>query len=245
MSRRDHLFLAFVLHRRDYSNTSLLLEVFASGQGRFPAIAKGARRPRNPASALLQPFQPLWLGAIGRGEVRTLTRVEPAGRPLQLQGRHLLGGFYLNELMIRLLARHDPHDSLFLFYQAALVRLGEQDDLETVLREFELRLLDELGYALILDQEAHSGAPVRPERLYRVEPDLGVCRAGVGESGLILSGATLLALARGGELDPVQRREARLLLRAILDPHLGGRPLASRELYRRWYGTRPAASSPS
>lgn len=244
MSRRDHLFLAFVLHRRDYSNTSLLLEIFASGQGRFPAIAKGARRPRNPASALLQPFQPLWLSAVGRGEVRTLARVEPAGRPLQLQGRRLLAGFYLNELLIRLLGRHDPHDALFLFYQSALVGLGADGDLETLLRGFELRLLDELGYALTLDREAHSGAPVRPEHLYRVEPDLGVCRAGVGEQGQTLSGATLLALARGGALDPAQRREARLLLRAVLDAHLGGRPLASRELYRRWYGDQaPSATS--
>ena len=143
---RSGLLQAFVLHRRDYSDTSLLVELFATGLGRFPAIAKGARRRRNPASAWLQPFQPLWIGVVGRGEVRTLTRVEPAGRPLPLAGRGLPCGIYLNELLTRLLCRHDPQDPLFAFYHAALDGLS-RGDLESSLRQFELRLLEELGYA--------------------------------------------------------------------------------------------------
>ncbi len=229
-------FQGFVLHRRDYTNTSLLLEVFGSGQGRFPAIAKGARRPRNPASALLQPFQPLWLAAVGRGEVRTLTRIEGAGRPISLQGRALLAGFYLNELLIRLLGRQDPHDRLFDSYQAALAQLAEADDLDTLLRQFELRLLAELGYGLTLDREADSGEPVRADRSYYFEIERGVQTAAPGTREPILSGSTLLALARGISLEPTQRHEARRLCRQALAPHLGERPLQSRELYRRWYG---------
>ena len=239
MPHREGLFQAFVLHRRDYTNTSLLLEVFGSGQGRFPAIAKGARRLRNPGSALLQPFQPLWLAVVGRGEVRTLTRIEGAGRPIPLQGRALLAGFYLNELLIRLLGRQDPHDRLFDAYQAALAQLAEADDLDTLLRQFELRLLAELGYGLTLDREADSGNPVRADRCYRFESERGVQPAAPDTREPTLSGSTLLALACGTPLESTQRREARRLCRQALAPHLGERPLQSRELYRRWYGDHP------
>ena len=231
---RGGLLQAFVLHRRDYGDTSLLVEVFAGGLGRFPAIAKGARRARNPASALLQPFQPLWLGGVGRGEVRTLTRVEAAGRAVPLAGRALPCGFYLNELLMRLLGRHDPHDPLFAFYHAALSALGAGSDLETPLRQFELRLLEELGYAPSLDREAGSGAPVEPGRFYVVEAGLGP-RVSAEDRGSV-SGAILLGLTKGDVLDPAQQRQARALLRGLLEPHLGPKPLKSRELFRGWLG---------
>jgi DNA repair protein RecO (recombination protein O) len=223
---------AFVLHRRDYSDTSLLVELFASGLGRFPAIAKGARRPRNPGSALLQPFQPLWIGVVGRGEVRTLTRVEPAGRPFALAGRALPCGFYLNELLVRLLGRHDPHDPLFAFYHAALGGLCE-GDLETILRQFELRLLEELGYAPGLGRDGDTGLSVEAGRSYVVEPGQLPRRASPGESTAAVCGATLLALVGSAVLDAEQQREARTLLRRLLGPHLGSKPLKSRELFRR------------
>lgn len=240
MTGAPGLLQAFILHRRDYSNTSLLLEVFASGQGRFPAIAKGARRPRAPSSALLQPFQPLWIGVSGRGEVRTLTRVEAAGRAAPLSGLSLLCGFYVNELMIRLLARNDPHDELFAFYHAVLDGLGTDPDLGNLLRRFELRMLDALGYGLVLDVDAASGEPVSAGRVYVFEPERGpraVSALDPGEKpGERLSGATLIALARGATLDAAQLKEARGLLQRALDPYLGGRPLKSRELLRRWSG---------
>jgi len=222
---------AFVLHRRDYSDTSLLVELFASGLGRFPAIAKGARRRRNPASALLQPFQPLWIGVVGRGEVRTLTRVEPAGRPFPLAGRALPCAFYLNELLVRLLGRQDPHDALFAFYHAALGGLDE-GDLETILRQFELRLLEELGYAPGLGRDGDTGLFVEPNLSYVVEAGQVPRRALPGESAIAVCGATLLALAGGAVLDAAQQREARTLLRRLLGPHLGPKPLRSRELFR-------------
>ncbi len=234
---RDTFFAAFILHRRNYANTSLLLEVFASGQGRFPAIAKGARRKNSASSALLQPFQPLWLAVTGRGEVRTLTKTEGAAAPIALREHALLGGFYLNELLLRLLGRNDPHDALFAFYQAALTALAVGDDLETALRQFELRLLHELGYGMILNRVAVDGNPVVAERSYVYERDTGVRLAEAHESASTLSGATLLTLATGHPLAPDQRRQARVLLRSALEPHLGNRPLESRELYRRWFGT--------
>lgn len=224
---------AFVLHRRDYSNTSLLVDLFAAQVGRFPAIARGARRPRNSASALLQPFQPLWVGLSGRGEVRTLTRVESAGRPIVLSGRALPCGFYLNELLVRLLGRQDPHDSLFTFYHAALGGLVEATDLNSTLRQFELRLLEELGFAPGLDREWHTGSAVEPHQIYQVEPGQGPRAEGSQDAnGIRVSGATLLALSQGLKLQIEQHLEARALLRGLLEPHLGSKPLKSRELFR-------------
>lgn len=245
MSDPGSLLQAFVLHRRDYGDTSLLVEMFAIGRGRLPVIAKGARRAHNPVSALLQPFQPLWLGVVGRGEVRTLTRVEAAGPAIRLSGRPLLCGFYLNELLVRLLGREDPHDPLFAFYHAALVALSANDDLDTVLRQFEIRLLDELGYAMTLDVEASGGNPVDADGVYLFDPGDGARRAGPNAVADTLSGATLLALSKGVPLSPPQAREARALLRRVLEPHLGGRPLQSRELFRRWSAIEGVVRRPS
>jgi DNA repair protein RecO (recombination protein O) len=230
------LLRALVLHRRDYSNTSLLVELFAEGLGRFPAIAKGARRGRTPTSALLQPFQPLWIGVAGRGEVLTLTRTEAAGRPFTLAGPALPCGFYLNEVLMRLVGRHDPQDPLFAFYHAALTQLADGEHLESTLRRFELRLLDSLGYAPSLDQTADDSGPVEPDRHYLVDVGRGTRPVPSGESGERISGATLLALARGDQLRSDQLREARALLRRLLKPHLGPKPLKSRELFRRLHG---------
>ncbi|MTW21741.1 DNA repair protein RecO [Allochromatium palmeri] len=237
MSARHALFLAFVLHRRAHGNTSLLLEILGAGQGRFAAIAKGARRPRQTASALLQPFQPLWLAMSGRGEVRTLTTIEEAGAAIPLQGAALLAGFYLNELLLRMLARHDPHDPLFVFYQSTLSRLAEDGDLESPLRCFERHVLAELGYGLMLDRVVDDGVPVLTEASYVYERERGPRYPSDLVYGPRISGATLLALADDQPLVGDQRREARTLLRYVLEPHLGTRPLQSRELYRRWFAT--------
>ncbi|NCA71103.1 MAG: DNA repair protein RecO [Sphingobacteriia bacterium] len=240
---RGELRQAFVLHRRDHGNTSLLVELFAVGRGRFPAIAKGARRSRDPASALLQPFQPLWVGVLGRGEVRTLSRVEAAGMALALRGHALFCGFYLNELLTRLLGRDDPQDPVFAFYHAALSALADGRGLDQVLRRFELQLLAELGYAPVLDLDTRQGEAVVAQGWYQVEPGEGVRRVSAGSAPDLFSGETLLALARGEPPSSGhQVREARALLRRLLAPHLGGRPMRSRELFRQ--GARAAPSGP-
>jgi DNA repair protein RecO (recombination protein O) len=240
---RDRLEQAFVLHRRDYANTSLLLEIFSGPQGRFPAIAKGAKRGRAPTAVLLQPFTPLWLSWSGRGEVRTLARVEAAGAALSLTGKALYCGFYLNELLMRLLGRNDPHEDLFAFYHAALSQLAQATDLDSPLRQFELRLLQDAGYALDLDREWDTGQPLAAGRRYVYEPERGLRAAGESEGGPTVCGETLLALAAGSPLSRAAAREARGLMRAALAPYLGTRPLKSRELFQHWSGARgsPAA----
>ena len=220
---------AFVLHRRPYSNTSLLLEAFVLDAGRLPLLAKGATAGRAFGASLLQPFVPLLVSRSGRGEVRTLGRYEAEGPPVPLAGERLYCGFYVNELMVHLLPREEPHPALFGAYAATLARLARDDDPEPALRCFEVALLAELGYALLLDREAEGRAPIDAAARY----DFVIERGPVPVAGGELSGATLLKLASGSAPVGDERREARRLLRRVLDHYLGGRPLKSRELFVR------------
>lgn len=233
---RDHLQSCFVLHRRNFSNSSLILDVFSTAYGRQAVLAKGARQQRRgrPAGGeVLQPFRPLWLSWSGRGEVKTLVRYEAAGPAAELPGKVLYCGFYLNELLVRLVRRGDPHEVLFAFYAATLTALAAGEDVETVLRGFELRLLREIGYAVDLDREAGSGRPVAPGRYYVYEQESGLRAAGAADDRQVLSGEILLDLAAGGPLSGPAARAAKLLTRRLLAPYLGERPLKSRELFQR------------
>ncbi len=222
---------AMVLHRRGYGDTSLLLELFTPAHGRVPVIARGAGAPRSRRRGLLQPFVPLQLAWRGRGEVGTLAVVEADGVPLPLSGHALYAGFYLNELLVRLLPRGEAAPDLFRHYHHALIRLASGEDLEGVLRPFELRLLEALGYAPELARRI-DGAPVVVEERYRCDPGSGVTVAGSADPETY-SGEVLLALSQGRlPVSPALRREARRLMRRLLAPHLGGKPLKSRELFR-------------
>lgn len=234
---RDHLQRCFVLHRRDFGNTSLILEVFSGAHGLLAVLAKGAKAPRRGRAAggeTLQPFRPLWLSWSGRGEVKTLVRSEPAGPAVDLPRKALFCGFYLNELLVRLLGRRDPHEDLFAFYHAALTSLTRGEDPQTTLRQFELRLLHEIGYSVVLDREAESGRPVSPGERYVYEPESGLRAAGASDGQQAICGETLLLLLAGEPLPGPLAREAKTFTRGLLAPHLGGRPLKSRELFQRW-----------
>jgi DNA repair protein RecO (recombination protein O) len=232
----------FILHRRDFRNSSLLLEVFGADDGRLAVVAKGAKTPargRTAQASLLQPFQPLWLSWVGRGEVKTLTRAEPAGEALPLVGERLFCGLYLNELLMRLLERDDPHAALFVFYQQALADLRD-GAVETVLRRFELRLLEELGYAPDLTRD-RGGSPIDLDGCYRYLSGEGLVRiasdrahpADAAAQGPLIGGRSLKLLVDGAPLSGTEARETRALLRAALAPYIGTKPLKSRELFRR------------
>ncbi len=232
--KRQQLQPAYVLHRRDYGETSLLLEAFTAGHGRLPLVAKGARRGRRVGgtqAALLQPFIPLLLAWTGRGEVRTLTHAEPAGRPVALAGDAMYCGFYVNELLLRLLSRDESDQVLFGAYQQALDGLAAGDGADAPLRRFELVLLGQLGYRPPLDRDAQTGAPVQAQRRYLCDPERGPVLVVSPDAADAVSGATLLALHRGEALTGGGVREARNLLRRLLAPHLGDEPLRSRALF--------------
>jgi len=224
---------AFVLHHYDYSETSLLLEVFVRPHGRLGVLAKGARRTRSPLRTVLVPFQPLMIGFTGRGELPVLTLAEPLRPSAAVTGRALFCGLYLNELLMRLLHRHDPHERLFDSYAATLERLSNEPSEETVLRVFEKRLLEEIGYGLVLDHDVDDGSTLDPNAQYRYLPERGPVRAQAqDDEGIVVQGASLLALAREQLDEPAAQRDCKRLLRVLLARQLGERPLSSRKLFR-------------
>ncbi|MEW7977391.1 MAG: DNA repair protein RecO [Candidatus Sedimenticola endophacoides] len=222
---------AYILHRRAYSNTSLLIECMTPDQGRLPLIAKGAM---GRDSGGLQPFVPLLIRWSGRGEVKSLGAYERGAPPLSLSGERLFCGFYINELLLRLTRREDPQPSLYGLYEATLLQIAGAVSLEGLLRRFELRLLEELGYGLnLLLCDAHGeGCPVRADQWYGFDVESGPVSP-APRDGVRVSGRTLLALDGGGVLDETALREAKGLLRHVLRHYLGERPLKSRELFIR------------
>src|SRR6266404_7748539 len=141
---------AFVLHAHPYRETSLIVEALTADYGRVAMVARGARRARSELRGVLQAFQPLSLSWLGAGELKTLVKAEWRGGLPLVTGSALLCGFYLNELLLKLLPREDPHPRLFDAYESALSRLANGADQAPVLRQFELELMAELGYALPL-----------------------------------------------------------------------------------------------
>ena len=223
-----------VLHARPWRETSLLVEAFSRGYGRLGLIARGSRRPKSRMRGLLQPFIPLQLSWRGNGELATLTGAETDGRVLPLAGSAAIVGFYVNELLLRFLYRHDPEPALFDHYRAALDRIGHDEDPEPILRIFEKRLLQAVGYALELERATDSGSAIEPEGRYRYTAGSGPERwPGRASSGVCVSGSTLLALAREELTDGRTLKEAKHLMRSVIDEHCGGRTLASRRLWRR------------
>lgn len=228
--RATELHPAYILHQRPYRDTSLLLEVFSRDHGRFGLVARGARGPRSRIRGLLQPFQPLLLSWSGRAELGTLHSVEADGAAPRLTGTTLYSGFYLNELLMRLLQRLDPHPGLYAAYAEALD--GLQTEALRPLRLFEKRLLEALGYGLLLDCEADSGEPVDAgtEYVYALESGPARC-AGAATGGLRLSGRSLLSLAAEELADAQSLSDAKRLLRAALGLYLGDRELKTREVF--------------
>ncbi len=231
---RFELHHAFVIHQRPFRETSLLLDVFSSRQGRVGIVAKGAHRPRSAWRGVLQPFQSVLLAFAGRGEIYTLTHAERAGFTPPLPGARILSGFYVNELLTRLLARGDPHPRLYEAYVEVLTGLAGPIGDEPILRIFEKRLLAEIGYGLVLDRDSDSGAAIEGDRDYYYQYDKGPWRTPPADVATArISGAALLALSREAFCGGEQLRETKALMRFVLGAYLGGRPLASRELFKR------------
>ncbi len=225
---------AFVLHAYPYRETSLIVEALTVDHGRVAMVARGAKRPRSELRGVLQAFQPLSMSWAGAGELKTLTRAEWRGGLPLVTGAALLCGFYLNELLLKMLPREDPHPLLFHDYQATLGRLAASSEHAPVLRQFEVRLLAALGYALPLTHEADTGKPVDPEARYYYAFDRGP-RTVASEPGRRyprVRGATLLALAGQNFHAPEAALEAKRLMREVLDHYLEQRAIFSRRVVR-------------
>jgi DNA repair protein RecO (recombination protein O) len=237
MRRRAEHELAFVLHSYPYKETSLIVEAFTRHRGRVGLIARGARRPRSAIRGTLLAFHPLRLSWSTAAELGTLTAAEWAGGQPALAGMALMCGFYVNELLLRLLPREDAHEGLFDAYAAAVSRLGAGDEPGGLLRGFELKMLRELGYAPPLDRDAGSGTPVRAETRYAYLPERGplaLADAGSGAAApeLTVSGQTLLDMSRDDFTRPETRDEARRLMRRLIAVRLAGQTLHTSDMLR-------------
>jgi DNA repair protein RecO (recombination protein O) len=223
---------AFVLHAYPYRETSLIVEAFSPDYGRVAMVARGAKRPRSELRGLLQAFQPLTLSWAGAAELKTLLKAEWRGGMAPPGGGALLCAFYLNELLLKLVPREDPHPQLYRDYEATLAALASGGEQAPILRRFELRLLAEIGYALELTRDTETGAALDPRARYHYAFDRGPRRAppAPGVRWPVVRGATLLALAASAYPDADTAGEAKRLMREVLDHHLEQRRIFSRRI---------------
>jgi len=223
----------YVLHTYAFKETSLVVELFTRDFGRVAAVAKGARRPRSAMRGMLQAFQPLLGAWSGKLELKTLHSLDWGSGLLVLQGEALMCGFYLNELLLRLLPREDGHESLFDYYAQTLRTLSRSTEYASTLRRFELKMLQEMGYAVPLEQDQHQSQIVA-DAIYTYIPELGaVARAqakNFTQSGVQLSGKTLLDMSNDDYADVQTQQQSKQLMRSLLAHYLGDKPLHTRQL---------------
>jgi DNA repair protein RecO (recombination protein O) len=230
----QHAQHAFVLHSYPFKETSLVVELLTRGFGRVAVVAKGARRPKSALRGVLMAFQPLLVSWSGKGELHTLLRAEWDGRYRSLKGLPLICGFYLNELILKLTARHDPHERLFDTYAQTLGALLVSSDPATILRTFEKNLLRELGYAVMLDRDVASGQPIAAEQRYTYVVERGPVGAGddARAMGVELLGQTLLDMQADVYSSALTQQQSKVLMRTLINHYLGDQVLHTRQLLR-------------
>jgi len=219
----------YVLHTYPFKETSLVVELFSKEYGRVATLAKGARRPRSAMRGQLQAFQMLSATWSGKNELKNLHGLEWADGLVLLQGEALMCGFYLNELLLRLLPREDAHEALFDYYQSTLKTIAKGQDLAMHLRCFELKLLQEMGYAVPL-LEDENGESVSAETTYRYEAEYGASALSKTKNGVQLSGKTLLDMANADYSNVQTQQQSKQLMRYLLAHYLGDKPLHTRQL---------------
>lgn len=225
----------WVLHRRPWGESSLLIEFFSRDHGRIGLVGKGARSARSQWRGLLEPFCSLTVSWTRRGEMGTLTMLEPVDSRSVLEGRALWCGLYANELLIRLLARDDPAPSLFEAYSSLLPRLTDRGDQARALRRFELVLLESMGIAPDLAHDADAGEPIRSNRLYHLDPDVGLVAVD-RPARSVFRGSVIQRLLNDRLESAEDARVARSLTRMLIEHQLDGRPLQTRRLLENHLG---------
>ena len=222
----------FVLHRRPYSETSLLVDLFTEETGRLTVIAKGARAKRSAWKSVLQPFTPLLLRWSGKGTLKTLTKAEPAAITLPLQQTALYSGFYVNEMLVRVLENQTAYQELFHHYLQCITRLASNaDQLEPTLRTFEFQMLRALGYGVDFCHCMATGEEVDPNMWYQFCENEGFI-ASLLQNNLSFLGKDLLAFEVLDFSDKSTQQAAKRFTRIALKPYLGSQPLKSRELFQ-------------
>ena len=227
----------FILHQRPYRETSLILDVFSREEGRVPLVAKGVRNKKSKTRSLMQIYQKLLISWSSRGEMGTLTDIETLGDINHIYGKCLFTAFYMNELLTRLLHSHVPYPDLFDHYEEAISNISDKNE-ENVLRMFEKRMIDSLGYGLILDHDVVSGDEIHEGKQYYYKFDQGPTLVKPEQGNYLeISGKALISLRQNNLRGQETLKEAKRLLQPVIRQHIGPKPLKSRELYKAYLDT--------
>ena len=228
----------FILHSRSYLESSLILDIFSREYGRLHLIAKGATREKSAFAGFLQPYQRLLMAWRGKSELMTLIDVEADIKAYELSEGRMIAGFYVNELLVRLLHQHESHPELFDFYDKAIFDLSVAESIDAVFRSFEKGLLEALGYGLVLDHDVDDGRAIEADKKYFYLIDSGPVKdIPLTGSYIEITGNSLIALDKGSLENKSELEESKRLMRFILQSHLGTKPLASRALYKAYTQT--------
>jgi len=236
--RRIQQQAAFILHHRPFRDSSQILDVLSRDHGKLAVVARGSRGARSRLKGVLRPFMPLSMSWVIKSDLGTLTGAEVRGAPLSLSGDALLSGYYVNELILHLLHRHDPQPEIFDAYGQTIHALaGAGTDVAPVLRQFEMELLRFSGYALNLGHVSGTTQPLDPEQHYEYRMEQGAVPVSRDDGPLVFSGAMLTAIVGQQFSEPGVLRAATRLMREVISFHLGGKELKSRkvllEIHRR------------
>lgn len=228
--------LAYVLHQRPYRDTSQILEIFTKDHGRLTVLSKGSRSQKSRLKAILQVFNPLYVSWSGTGELPVLTKAEAFNQtPPKLLGKSLPSAFYVNEILIKLLHKHDVHEEVFQLYQTTLYELTDLKQIEKTLRIFEKQFLQLLGFGLNLTTDADTGDAINEKKKYEYYVEHGPIVGNENaeqRSAFMIHGKSLIAFENDDLSDDEARKEIKSLMRYILSYYLNGKPLKSRELFR-------------
>ena len=236
---------AYILHHRPFRDTSQLLDVISREHGKVTLVARGSRSAKSKLRGILRPFQPLRLSWFARSDLGTLTGAEADSAPLSLGGDALFSAYYVNELVVGFLHRHDPQPEIFDAYAQTLSALARSEELAANLRVFEMELLRLLGYALNLEYDAHVHEPIDEQQYYEYRVEQGAVSVTRSEGPMVFKGGRLRGIAGAEFDDPEVLRDAGRLLREVIRHHLDGRELKSRRVLLDLHRARmPKNSSP-
>ena len=229
--RRVQQQAAFILHHRPFRDSSQILDLISRDHGKLAVVARGSRGAKSRLKGVLRPFMPLSMSWVIKSDLGTLTGAEVQGAPLRLTGDALLAGYYVNELVLHFLHRHDPQPEVFDAYAQTIQALAASGAaIAAVLRQFEMALLRHSGYALNLDHEAGSGGDLDPRQNYDYRVEQGAVPVSRDEGPMVFNGKTLAAIAAQRFDDPAVLRAANRLMREVIAFHLGGKELKSRKV---------------
>lgn len=230
MNKRVQNQPAWLLHHRPFRESSRILDIFSRDYGRLSLVARGSRGAKSKLKGILRPFLPLQLSWVMRSDLGTLTGAEMNGAPISLTGDALLSAYYVNELLLNLLHRHDPQAEIFDTYHATIEALNGQANVAGLLRRFEIEMLRLLGYALNLDHDTESEGGMVSDRQYEYRVEQGPVAVSDRNGPLMFTGAELKSIARQDFSDPVTLKNAGRLLRHVIAWHLDGKELKSRKV---------------